>query len=440
MAAHHDGADWRKRLRHSSFRGASFWTERDGINGGRRVVTHEFPLAELPYNEDMGQQSRRYEVEAYCVGEQADKEAVALVTACTTRGPATLVLPLFGTIRARCLEIHSDRNKDKHGYVAFRLLFVAEGNELSALGGTPHLLSQAQQMVNDLPPILAGPLGSRFATIGDEPVPGSSSVLAAIPDFVLVSAVALLSDFLTDFEVVLSTSELRGDDSAALNQKLDALNASLDDLASVGTYGSRFAVASFVSGTSDVPDVSPLVDGIYGLLSDYREAVAPEIAIPALASLSEFGSEGLVAIPKTTLARKRESENRESLLDLFQRSALAQLALAIMQASYPSRHEAIAARADIAVRFGAALDPIVDPEEWEVVQAMRALEGAAIEYLTKLMTDLAPVIVLEAPVRLPSLYWGWRLYGDATRGDQLWERNSVKHPAWLPTEFEALAR
>lgn len=71
---------------------------------------------------------------------------------------------------------------------------------------------------------------------------------------------------------------------------------------------------------------------------------------------------------------------------------------------------------------------------------MREILGFTVEYLSKVMADLAPVIVVGADVRMPSIYWAYRLYGDATRADELSERNDIKHPMWMGTEFEALAR
>jgi prophage DNA circulation protein len=56
------------------------------------------------------------------------------------------------------------------------------------------------------------------------------------------------------------------------------------------------------------------------------------------------------------------------------------------------------------------------------------------------MADLSPVIIVGAKRVLPSLYWAYRLYADPMRGAELWRRNQIKHPAYMPINFEALAR
>lgn len=259
-----------------------------------------------------------------------------------------------------------------------------------------------------------------------------------VPDFVWRSAAETAREFLALFDVVRASSELRGEAAAKLDAEAAALDADIDELVQIGRLGNVFADVSFVALDAEFK-ATPLVDRVFALLQHYREAVTPEIAVEGLKQLSDFGDD-LQPIPNTTHNRRIEAQNRQAMVDLFRRSALAQLVVATVEASYPARREAIAARADIEERFSAELARIVRPEEWEVAQALRELMGLTIEFLSKLMADLAPVIVVESGVRLPTLYWAYRLYGDAKRGDELWARNDVKHPMWLPGEFEALAR
>lgn len=414
------------------------WVDVDGMAGGRRIAVHEFPGAELPYNEDLGQQARTFDVDAYVVGEHADRESVAFQQACLAPGTATLVLPLFGSIRARCLDIVSDRSKDKHGFVAFRVRFIADGLSLSSLGGAPHLRSQIRHKVRGLPAFLARATRSRLATVGDRNVPGSVSRLARLPDFVLGSAIVTAEAWLGEVEGGIANLELSGPRASTVARTIADLYDDIGGLVVVGAQVSRYGTTTFVADDTE-HGASDLVDRTFGLLDALREATDSETAVPVLKALSEFG-DGLDAIPQTTLNRRVEAGNRETLVALFRRSALAQLALAVVNATYTSRPEAVAARADLAERFEAELNAMNRAEQWEVLQEMRDLLGLAVDYLSKVMADLAPVIVVEVPARMPSLYWAYRLYGDATRGDELAARNRIKHPMWMPREFEALAR
>ena len=52
-------------LRPASFRGVAFdVAESAGRSGGRAIVTHEFPLRDLPFNEDLGAATHTYEIDA----------------------------------------------------------------------------------------------------------------------------------------------------------------------------------------------------------------------------------------------------------------------------------------------------------------------------------------------------------------------------------------
>jgi len=422
----HGGEDWRKRLRRATFRGAFFWVESDGIDGGRRIVVHEFPLSELPYNEDMGQQARRFELEAYVVGGQADKQAKKLIEACTAPGPATLVMPLFGSIRARCVAIRTNREKDKQGYVSFRLKFVADDLSLSALSGSPHIKSQVRtKSRGQLPPALRAAFEKTFFG-------------ADVPEFVFDSAVLTARQWLIDFDLMLTASELRGERVSSLLEQSSLLYDNMDKLLDVGFVGDIYGRTSFVTNEMGAT-AEPFASGITNLLVTYTDIAQADIAVTGLLELYEFGG-NLQPIPLTTLNRKQEKKNQESLLEFFHRSTLSQLAIAVTEATYPSRREAVDARAHMAELFSNELNLTNDPAQWEVIQELRNLQGLTIEFLSKLIADLSPVMQIEAQTRMPSTYWAYRLYGDANRDEELWLRNEIKHPMWMPVEFEALVR
>ena len=120
--------DWLKTLYLSSYKGVSFWVETDEESGSRRIVEHEFPMSDLPYNEDLGEGVRHFEVVAYLASDRADGDASALGAVCSAHGPGILVLPSHGPILVRCLNWKRNRNKDRHGYIGFTLTMAREGS------------------------------------------------------------------------------------------------------------------------------------------------------------------------------------------------------------------------------------------------------------------------------------------------------------------------
>jgi prophage DNA circulation protein len=76
----------------------------------------------------------------------------------------------------------------------------------------------------------------------------------------------------------------------------------------------------------------------------------------------------------------------------------------------------------------------------EVYKALQDVRGAAIDFLSRDITDLAPVLEINQMRPMPAAYWANRLYNDAGRIEELTQRNSVKHPLFMPLEFEAVSR
>lgn len=417
-------SDWRKRLRRASFRGAGFWVDSDGFEGGRRVAIHEFPHAEAPYNEDLGQQARRYTVTAYTVGDQADAQAKSLISACTAQGAASLVLPMFGGIRARCLEISTDRSKDKQGFVAFRLLFLEDGAGNRSSATPQQIARQVEHSVSTL----TGSLQAAFRAGYDG---------LDVPEYVLEAAARQIREFATTFDAARTRTPLAPAAEPKIQDAIEALFDDARELASIGARGNRFDFLVYVEQDRRLED--SLTGRVFALFDAFREATTPEIARLELATFAEYDTSEL-PVPLTTLSRRREAENRESLLSLFRRSALVQYAVATVQRTYETRREAIAARAEVTGRFQAELDKITRANQFELFGAMQDLLGKTVDFLSRSMADLAPVLTIEARALMPSLYWAARLYDDAVRAEELWARNGVKHPSFMPVRFEALAR
>jgi prophage DNA circulation protein len=103
------------------------------------------------------------------------------------------------------------------------------------------------------------------------------------------------------------------------------------------------------------------------------------------------------------------------------------------------RRAALSLRGNVAEYFEIELSRMT-PDQVGLFNSMTALRDAVIEYLSRTILDLAPVVTVTANAVMPSLYWAWRLYGDPSRADDLVARNRVVHPSFMPAEFEALAR
>ena len=122
--------NWMVTLRPASFRGVPFYVDEESLpKSGRRVAVHEYVKAEEHGTEDMGRLPREFRIQAYIANDAADSDVQALIAACSTAGPATLVLPFFGSAQVRCTGCGGKHRKDKLGYVGIDLEFTEAGGD-----------------------------------------------------------------------------------------------------------------------------------------------------------------------------------------------------------------------------------------------------------------------------------------------------------------------
>ena len=114
---------WRENLRPASFRGVAFFVETEEYSGGRRTVTHEFPLNDDPYVEDMGRKGRTYSLDGYVIGDNYQVAKAALIAALEAEGPGALVLPYSGERKVACPSFRTRDDIKEGGMCRFSLDF-----------------------------------------------------------------------------------------------------------------------------------------------------------------------------------------------------------------------------------------------------------------------------------------------------------------------------
>jgi prophage DNA circulation protein len=111
----------------ASFGGFLFHIEKTKDKFGKKVVVHEFPNRDDPFVEELGQKANDFDFVAYLASPTAYGDADALKAALLAYGPQMLVLPDEGPVLAMFRDGTRDHERDKQGYVAFELRFVAMG-------------------------------------------------------------------------------------------------------------------------------------------------------------------------------------------------------------------------------------------------------------------------------------------------------------------------
>lgn len=415
--------NWLKTWRRASFRGARFWVDKDEVATGRRLVVHEFPHRDVPYVEDMGRAANKISVTAYVASDTMLSEAQALFKACEARGAATLQLP-EERLKAQCESCARAWDKDRQGFMAFSLSFWREGT-----GPGPFPAPYLQRLTFSAAAAIPGALGAFLAAT-------LSTVGRA--GFVRDQAADDIRGIASALDAVRITLPLDPEKAPALALATQMLFDDAVTLATAGSVGNAYGPLSFIEAQSGTEAAqSPVAQRIGALVAGLRDAAGPADAVTLFVPLTEPAAPDGV-IPQTP-SRRIQLANSAALALTLQLTALAEWAVAVTEIDYRDRRAAIQARADLAERFDAALDGLAGPLAYPLYVAMSDVRDNAVQYLSRLITDLAPVQIYETSTSMPSLWWSYRLYGDAGRAEELIGRNRAMHASFMPLEIEALA-
>ena len=397
--------NWLKTLWPASYKGVPFFFESDDEKGGRGLVIHQFPHRDDPFIEDLGENPRFYDGSAYVHGDDADALAVRLSETLASRGAGTLVVPIRGPVTVHCESFERNHQRDRLGYVAFKIKLVREG-AASAIISVPLAGRLAFQAADRLAQALAD-LYPRAVALGD------------VPDHVEAGAVSRLEQGVAEIEAVRVSNPVAPPVSALVR---DGNVALFDRLAQFDPAAAGGLAADLVA------NARALADGL-----------DPVVAQRAFAELA--GARVSALAPSYIEASARAAAVNEIETDrLVRLAALTAWAEALLRRPYASRPDGVTARAEAAERFERELETATGAEYAPLFVAISDLRGRVVDYLSRLINDLAPVIGIEAARRMPSLYWAWRLYADPHRAGELVARNAVSHPSFMPLEFSALAR
>lgn len=398
-------APWREQLQPGSFRGVPFSVKAAQTQVGRRVVIHEYPQRDDAYPEDLGLKADAFTIEAFVLGPDYFKARDALIAALKTRGPGKLVHPYYGQrIVTLASPARISESTEEGGVARFSLDFVVAGDnaEPSARQDTRHAVEAGADAANEA-------IAEDYAKVFS---------LADAPAFVENAALELARDAMAALE---SARRALVPDLTILS---DYMAAATQVSASLGTL--IRAPASFAQS------VLGMVGALKGL------AMAPEHALSSYRDLFDYGSRH-DQVPTTTPARGRQASNQAALTCLCRRAALVEASRVASRSTLATYDEAVALRDDLAARLddeAAGLGPeLVSAEVSEqVYQALTALRVALVRDLTARAVDAPRVSRAVLPATTPALVAAYRIYGDASRADELVARNRrlVRHPGFVP--------
>lgn len=104
---------------------------------------------------------------------------------------------------------------------------------------------------------------------------------------------------------------------------------------------------------------------------------------------------------------------------------------------FDNRRQAIRTRAQVAMRITEAHGGCTNRE---IMDAITDMGGRAADYISRSIADQAPILGLEAPKNMPSVYWAHRLYNDPERADELALLNREPTPMFMSRCLEAKSK
>ena len=381
---------WREHLQPASFRGVNFKVQSHNSEFGRRVVTHEFPLRDKPYTEDLGRKARGYQIEAYVLGTDYMVDRDALRQALEKKGPGTLVHRYLGQMRVQVTDVRLKESNKEGGMATFSISFV-EAGELPA----PVTAINTQELVKTKSDIALQVLQAEFET---------DYTVAGFPAWILSSA----QDVLTTLE-----------DSLSIIGVVDAVFGQYISLPS--------QLASQVIRVLSGLTASSLLSNVTSLVNSF--ASNPNASISTVLPLSrmfDFGDD-LLPVPTTVLSRQQQASNQKAIINIVRRSAMVEAARQASQDNYSSQQQAILVRDQLAD----ALDTEMLTASDDSYIALQDIRSALIQDMTERSAQLKRIRSYTPKITEPALVIAHRLYQNALQDQDIVNRNSITHPGFI---------
>ena len=390
-----------------SFKGIDFYVERSDTKGGRRWVVHEYPRRDVPYAEDMGRSAKEWRLSFFVAGDDYDQWRNMLIDALDSPGAGTLVHPYLGTFRAVATDPRWRESTREGGICYFEVTFVESGE--------PDLPATAKDTQKD---------------VRDKADKAEKSILEDFMDKWSLEGLTGWSLEAAELDVLKSVRGLE----QVVDGVADAISGDIRSPANIG--------GTVIGGYNRLKNavLRPVrAAGLYGALADMKSGddeddpninirLSPGTPTRASRMMRSMGTSEVEAIEPTTPERIQRAQNTTAANQLNGRSAALAASRLVAETEWSNRRDAEAAGADTL----ALIDYQMNTDEAisdDVYASLVALRAAVVEDLRTRAVALPGLVTFTPGATLPALFLAHRIYGDATRADEIVARNNVRHPA-----------
>lgn len=413
---------WQDRLQPASFRGVPFSVIVIESEYGRRQVTHQAALIDVPTSEDLGRAADSFQVEGYIVGDDYDTGRDALIKAIRdTAGPGRLIHPYQGekSVIASGFRIREDVAAQRT--CKFTATF-GEAGDLSQPTETidgPNVLAARSSAIQE---VSRESFVERFTASGFPQFvrESATTTLTGLGEY-LASPTAFLSGAYTDAVGVFnSVNGVAG----------DAISFVAENVADFQSQVSGFV--RDVAGLVDLP--SQLASTVTGLISGVRGTFGSSAGsilsgLLAFFPRKESRSSGAdpVVIPPTP-SRAQVVANDTAITDLIRETVVAELAVVAVKTPFETLDQAEEVRDTVAD----LIDTEAETTPSDAVYSQLTIGRAElIQSLPQPGQTAAQLVPYVPAATLPALVIAQTLYGDATQAAQIVQRNRPRHPGFI---------
>lgn len=383
---------WRDRIGDGTaeFRGVVLYLERGSISPGRRVEVHEYPLRDEPYAEDLGRKAREWQITGYLVGDDYDAQRNRLADALELPGAFEMRHSYYGTHQVVVTGDARITESTREGGMARVTLTVVRADDKPRY---PRAVADTQKVVED-----------RAESAFD----------------------ALQAEFEEQFEIVdLAADRVEEVETAILNALQDAEGIA-------GDIGGTIARVIRTPGELGVA----IIDSLVGIADRLAEPLRALRSYEVLFGSGETRSASLTAPLDTRL----QAQAQTAAVNLVRRGSAVAAARASAGWTYNTRDSA---QQSLETIHRGLTDPLstTEPPTPATTQRLVSLRAAVVDDLRRRGTALPELTVFNTRRAMPALVIAHRLYGDATRSEEIVARNRVRHPGAVPggSELEVLS-
>jgi prophage DNA circulation protein len=434
---------WAWGLQPASFRGVRFAVRQSKIKRGRRVVVHEYPFRDDVYVEDLGRATRVVSFSGFLIGDNVFAQRDQMVAAVEMAGPGVLVHPSLGRLNVTNTEFSAGERFDLGRVVEIDFSFIQ---------GAPSTATPASSLATQLAAGIAAAQGL-LATASDyeNAIVGAIGGLNAALTFVsniFATVNGVVTGFLTLADSAIGDSGAAASAVLGLPGNLGRYGAGSNVTAQPATATvasvlaavtvARAAVAAAGEAVSAVVDPALMPAAVQALTEAVR-AVAQDPA-SQLRILSNLAGYSPVTPPQSGAPVGAAIATMQAATILLLRSAaLVSMTNAVIAYQPSSYNDAIAILRSIVLLLDAAILAAGDAGSTASYLALRALRAAVVNDLLMRAATLPRLRTVTNRVPMPALTEAYRLYGDATRCDDLVAQANPISPLFMPLTFQALS-